>query len=967
MEELLETLRQAQCAVLQAQRDLITLRCVQDDQHGSTAGTPAGRENNTAISLQCAAQAKQEEAVRYLERGAHLFCCLLKEKCDSDGGSVSAAQQRNMEVAKRAMRRYFEAQQDAQRRREEQFQQQLAATDHRLTAAHNDAVLFAQRTSARRLAMRVMNRWLQRTLQARANRERIEGIRQLNKTRASVASCYASVKTGRELRLRCFYRWKVKRLHLALAVQRTREKELEEELRRTTREVHRAEAKLEQQEKLLELEKLRETRDKNSEARIEQELEEEIARLKTTMDEMAYEFSERTSTYVRQQEEMSLHYTERERRITHDVIIAEELSQTHQRKAEQLLTVMTAQQESFVTFMNVTCTAVGDCVRLKVSALHDAAMAIVRESGCYISNLIGKVAALEEDVLLLAPLSERVLLQEQQCEEARRQIEKGETTLRQQQQKQEMSVRHYEETTVKLLRRMNHSVSMWRTWALWRQYTMQRRASRESRAACEKIYALKEEHEQIRVEWQSWISCERTKNEAMLHATMESAKQVAQQQQEQLQYTILQHLLLEEKKCRSYITELEITARKYLRSEAAREETELLFEEFREEHSVEMSHAAELRTEARQYLQQQLYEMHILRMDRLFAVERAGRLSLQHDELYIRYSLRQRYDISSMAVHRRALQKARDASTMELQAMGRLVVEYCARDAFSHWRLFTERRRHRRSESQMEAITIWLDNMFECMTVKMETKLDVLYSYTNQLFDGCIADLTQKSLMLDKMETAKVNSEEALAKLEVNMCMILQLYSTVSDAFMATGADWCAGREGLVLEYCPNAFSHALETSEALIGLPQPSCAACDHYKAFVSPLEQAMHIFLSGERAAMAEHLRGVVDLIQFTATNVLEEEQKQHAEVLDELLRYQAFLESRIAAAGIVDDAELNWSREARIQIQQQQQQITEMRERIGSLIESKQYEKVRHEEEKHRLEGELHALQHRMEVEK
>ncbi|KAH9600934.1 hypothetical protein LSM04_003217 [Trypanosoma melophagium] len=969
MEELLETLKQAQCAVLDAQRDLIALRCARNDQHGGAAATvrAGGGESNTVVALQCAAQAKQEEAVRYLERGTHLFCCLLKEKCDGDGGGVSTAQQRNMDAAKRAMRRYFEAQLDAQRRREEQFQQQFTAMDHRLATVHNDTVLFAQRTFARRLAMRIMNHWLQRTLYARAHRERVQGSRQLNKTRAAVASCYASLKIGRELRLRCFYRWKVKRLHRALSAQSTRQKELEEELQRTTREVCRAEARLQQQQQLIELDKLRETRHKNTDARIEQELEEEISRLKRAMGEMAYEFSERTSTYVRQQEEISLHYAERERRITHDLITAEELSHTHYRRAEELITVMTIHRESFMAFMNFTCATVGECVRLKVSALHDAAMSIVQESGCCISNLTERVSALEEDVLLLAPLSEKVLLLEQRYEEARWRIEKGEVVFKQQEQKHETVVRHHKETAVVLLRRKNICACLWRSLTLWRQNAMTRRALRESRISCAKIQALKGQHEQMRVEWQDWMSREKTKNETMLRATMESAEQVAQQQQEEQQHIMLQHLLLEEKKCRSYITELETIAWKCLSSEKAREEAELVFAELRAEHLVEMCHAAEVRADAQQRVKQQLGEVHLLRMDRLFAVERAGRLSLQHDELYMRYSLRQRYDISSVAVHRRALQRARDASTVELQEMGRLVVEYCARDAFSHWRLFAQNRRHRRIERHIEAKTVWLDTVFGYMTVKMESKMDILYSYIYQLFVSCVADLAKESLLLNEMEIAKNKSEENIAELEVNVCTKLQLYKGVLVAFMTTVAHWCRGREELVLEYCPNAFSHALECSDTLACVPEPSCALCDEDTAVVSTLEQAMCLFLSGERVAVSEYMRGVVNVIESTTANTLEAQQEQHNAALDELLQYQAFLEGRIAAAGIVDDAELHWAREARIQIEQQQQQMAEMRERIVSLIESKQYENIRHEEEKHRLEDELRALQRQMEEEK
>ncbi|KEG06912.1 hypothetical protein DQ04_11681020 [Trypanosoma grayi] len=350
------------------------------------------------------------------------------------------------------------------------------------------------------------------------------------------------------------------------------------------------------------------------------------------------------------------------------------------------------------------------------------------------------------------------------------------------------------------------------------------------------------------------------------------------------------------------------------------------------------------------------------RVDRLVAMEHATRHSLRHDELCVRHNLHALHTAAVAALQERAIQTSMADADAQLQALGRLIVEYCARDAFGRWLLFAEQRKRRcdarYTASVATAAAVWLDDSTRCITALCDAKLGMLLA-TVDAVAGRYAAVAQR--LTDDLAEAQNAAEIARTERDRHVLADLQRCGALWAAFTATAAGWCAGREQLMLECRSAPVVTTPDCSDVVACLREPLWAqeASDTASTAASPLEQAMRL-LSSERAALAEHVRDVIDVMRFTAAESLEAQRQQHSDVVDELLQYQAFLEGRLAAAGAVDNIGLQQRqmREAR-----KRDEVAEMAGRIASLLAAVERSDAAREEERLRHVEEVRVLRQRL----
>ncbi|PBJ81044.1 hypothetical protein BCY84_00758 [Trypanosoma cruzi cruzi] len=909
MEELQGTLRQAQCAVLQAQQDLIALRRMRDAPQ-----VDDGTDGH--LGLQLSSQEKQEEALRHLERGTHLLCGLLKER-----GVESAPQEEiGVGAARQAMRRYFEGQLDLQQRREEKFQQQLTVKEIQIAAAQDAAVKFFQKAVAQRLRMRALNQWIRRALCARADRQRVESGRRFRRSCGAIACRYAMIRSGRELQARCFYRWRAKRLEAALKAQRCRQMELEAELQCAQHELQRAELDFQQH---VSLNRAHERRVHNAISRVEEEREEVVTRLKTSMGEMSREFSERTSNYLRQQEELARYYAERERRLTQYVMAAEETSHKEEQRAAELTTVLKAQQASFDSMMHVAWSAVDICASTKIHLLHRASLALVCDAVKCNAELTEQLKGLTRQVDLLAPLSQQVVVLQRHCEDAERHREATRAALT----SQEASLRCRTATAATLLHRAHVAGQTRRIWNSWQLHVVNRRLALVEQTSHVALKEVKKEVWRTVAEWRERLYC-----------------------------TALTSCSSCEFFVRRCVTELEGAARQSLRYKAERKMTEsrmraeLLAGErqcvwLREDVARLTAHVERWKQAAKDIHLTQLLSEHTTHLERIVAMEDAKRISLQYEELCEQQELQQGFHAVCTAAtfheEKQAMLVELESATGQLQDIGCLLVEYCARNAFGRWLLFAHRNKERRTRKQMAAIAgvaaSWLDSSTRLMTRVQDAKLHMLLFHMHQRTAWFVmaAELSATEAAARRSEMEKIRAQR-----NKQFFKEMKRYGTLCAAITENAANWCAGREGLWLEFCQEVCRAAAVT------------------------IKQAKRL-LSTERSLMAEHVRVVVDNMHSITTDALEAQKERHETLLEELLQYQTFLESRIATAGVVEDVveqknvrEEREAYEARIR-----REMAEMTGRVESLRAELRESNARRGEERRSHEEEMCALRSRL----
>ncbi|KAF8290741.1 hypothetical protein TcBrA4_0120600 [Trypanosoma cruzi] len=340
----------------------------------------------------------------------------------------------------------------------------------------------------------------------------------------------------------------------------------------------------------------------------------------------------------------------------------------------------------------------------------------------------------------------------------------------------------------------------------------------------------------------------------------------------------------------------------------------------------------------------QLLSEHTNHLERIVAMEDAKRISLQYEELCEQQELQQGFHAVCTAAtfhEEQAMLVELESATGQLQDIGCLLVEYCARNAFGRWLLFAHRNKERRTRKQMAAVAgvaaSWLDSSTRLMTRVQDAKLHMLLFHMHQRTAWFVmaAELSATEAAARRSEMEKIRAQR-----NKQFFKEMKRYGTLCAAITENAANWCAGREGLWLEFCQEVCRAAAVT------------------------IKQAKRL-LSTERSLMAEHVRVVVDNMHSITTDALEAQKERHETLLEELLQYQTFLESRIATAGVVEDVveqknvrEEREAYEARIR-----REMAEMTGRVESLRAELRESNARRGEERRSHEEEMCALRSRL----
>ncbi|CCD17136.1 unnamed protein product [Trypanosoma congolense IL3000] len=181
----------------------------------------------------------------------------------------------------------------------------------------------------------------------------------------------------------------------------------------------------------------------------------------------------------------------------------------------------------------------------------------------------------------------------------------------------------------------------------------------------------------------------------------------------------------------------------------------------------------------------------------------------------------------------------------------------------------------------------------------------------------------------------------------------------------------CHGQENitsLVSQASDGAVGVSLVSTACQVGTTQVACALEDrHHASGVSTttvvssaaplLEYAMHLAFTGQDA-LAEHSRAVVDAAWEAAASMLHDRQHAHEVALDELLRYQSFLEDRLVAAeatsGDIRESDQTAARVRQLQEQLENSEAVTRALRLG--LERLQLQREQEEKEQKRIESKL-----------
>ncbi|KAG8340879.1 hypothetical protein TRVL_08292 [Trypanosoma vivax] len=825
MDVLVDTLKQAQQAVLHAQHDLITIRQQQRDDSVFASSLDC----KDLLSLQLRSQSKQEDAIQYLEDGVKLLCHLVKDfSLQHNVGESSYAnpeeEQTAMCAVKKAMRRYVEGQRNLQVEWEEKLREQISASNAFIISLRNSMVSFAQQAFMRRQKARVLQCWRLKAFRMRSLRERSSITRGLGKMRTIVAKSYASVKERSDLRVRCFYRWRVRYIYAMNARSEAEKVELKTELRRLEMEA----------EKHVKLVDELNCGKEEAERRLrcgQQEQKKELTRLKAVMNETVLEFSKRSDTYVQQQEEMTRHYEERGKLLAKQVVKAE----TESKKFKEGARLSAQCEDHMRMLMDITCTDVSEFSLLKAEAIQNEVLSVGLESVGRCCELQAQLREQEKQLKLLTTMEGHVASLEASSAEMKRQLD-------------EQSKKIVELNLS--LQRADERGLLRQCWSSWRK-GISNRYREEALRTREVMFEQLVENEMI------------------------SRRFLVQQQATSRETIIAQH----EANAAEIVSEM-----RYIELVKVRNHCKQL----QGENALERQSFERCR-EAYDTLMRELFDA---QADSLNAKEQTMRTALRYDEQRVRQMLWARFteDCTTMLTNcelnerrreKMLMQSALVATQFRLREVGGLVVEYCAREAFTCWLLYTERRKHCREKECMErrnscnvamaaSALLWFDGSAEFILDTQQRKLKLVEAVmTHSALSHANGVLVRQQQLFE-------------ADVEVRLGQISSLWV----AFATNAGCWCAAQEGLLVEaFC----SGCSDTRTGAMG-------------GIIAPLAERTKGFLSAEATILSDHVSGLMDAVQCVAVTALEEQRKRHEESTKEMLEYQSFLEQRITAAGML-----------------------------------------------------------------
>ncbi|KAG5471521.1 hypothetical protein LSCM1_01614 [Leishmania martiniquensis] len=420
MEELAKSVQQAQAAVLGVQSDLALLcayvekEAEERDSRSAAAGGAVGLEkglypvNPYYAELHATVHQRQEAASLLLQRCAHLFYeqfgALEEKAARLENVRVK---EKELQSAKKSMQRYFDAHARELAEVRDTHDGELRIEWGRREHLEDGILRLKVERRQQRLAHRVLLLWMKRAMVRSCTRER---ARQWSATREvfQSATCDALVQQQRVIAAqRALSRWRARmlqrrcrRLKTAAAESEKRARFFRDELASTQQTLH----------ERLNTDVGERSRIAKAVATQEKECahyEEEVQRLRKALRDMTVEFSERTRTYVRQQEGLEQLFARKEAALR-NTVCSLQATLTTERHAHIELAESASRFFSHVNACwQAQLEALTEAVRRKEEYAYHTILGLTGRLQHRHGSLLQEVSKLRRDVNTLAPLSER--------------------------------------------------------------------------------------------------------------------------------------------------------------------------------------------------------------------------------------------------------------------------------------------------------------------------------------------------------------------------------------------------------------------------------------------------------------------------------------------------------------------------------------------------------------------------------
>ncbi|CCW65734.1 unnamed protein product [Phytomonas sp. EM1] len=518
-------------------------------------------------------------------------------------------------------------------------------------------------------------------------------------------------------------------------------------------------------------------------------------RLKKTLEEMADEFSERTCTYVRQQGETEQFFRLREENMKHAFETARTDVESLTRRVEQLCQVMRNAEAMIEECMGVSHNAFLDYM-LEKERLYASAFSRVHEEllSQYASSR-EEVSSLLEDVMLLSPLSEKVICQRNDIaklikhlnasKEENEQLRKDLSRLR--------CVCALSMTRIKCLCDRDRRVVFFQRWVHIASCNRRRRLQEDhARLAA----ALTEQLQEFNLQKQNTVSQHHKKVEQL------QAELIASQLQ---QRQLLDELGLLNKKC---------------------EESDLK----RREVEMELSAVAVQRLHEKQEGQSLLYELGTARVDCMLLAESRRRFSIEKSESISRSEIYQQdactwksqldfqrdqmmqitTTYKTLRQHHEAQAAARrEQDKVHYVMLSRFIRDFCVRRlasrAFGLWRSYTLCRsvQHcevaHRTAQQDELDAFAEQTMSQIQQLQDESRTEMMQLHTEHL--QC---LEHTKAIQDEMASLEEDYSAELALVNAEHLEVKQAYAALRGEHEVYRKQM-EGASELLVEYCAAA------------------------------------------------------------------------------------------------------------------------------------------------------------------
>ncbi|AIO00870.1 hypothetical protein LPMP_312860 [Leishmania panamensis] len=421
MEELAKSLQQAQAAVLGIQDDLALLRAHVEEEEERGAGnvvkaSAVGLETGVTLTnpyyvdLHTTVHRRQEAASLLLQRCAHLFYKqfgALEEKAERLENVQ--AKEKELQAAKKSMQRYFDAHATELAEERDSNAVGLRLEWERRQHLEDGIVCLDLKRRRQRLAHSVLLMWMKKAMMCHLAREYTRRRDATRETYES-ATCYAFVQQRRvtaSQRALCTWRSRLQerrcqRLKTVATEAEKRAQFFREELtaiQKTLRESFRM--------GISECDQVATASPTHEQVCAQRE--DEVQRLRTALRDITVEFSERTRTYIRQQEGTEQVFGRKEVALR-DTICSLQATLTVERQAHA---AFTQSSELFVSHVNSYWQAqlqeLAEVVRRKEEYTHHTILGLTGRLQHRHISLLKEMAKLARDVDTLAPLSEQCL------------------------------------------------------------------------------------------------------------------------------------------------------------------------------------------------------------------------------------------------------------------------------------------------------------------------------------------------------------------------------------------------------------------------------------------------------------------------------------------------------------------------------------------------------------------------------